>query len=130
MRPDGPFRLNADGSAVERDPARPALTAHTVGRTSFPDFAGTDGEIPVNSYNRPYQARSRDFVEVERVFVVLPGSHVELVGNLGLQRADTEGFPAETDGDSVVERDVVALVGREFEFDVRNAVSFFGDTNR
>ena len=27
----------------------------TVGCKSFPDFAGTGGEIPVNSYNRPYE---------------------------------------------------------------------------
>jgi len=31
-------------------------TIHTVGCKSFPDFAGTAGEIPVNSYNRPYQS--------------------------------------------------------------------------
>jgi hypothetical protein len=28
----------------------------TVGCKSFPDFVGTAGEIPVNSYNRPYDA--------------------------------------------------------------------------
>jgi len=32
---------------------------HTVGCKSFPDFAGTGGEIPVNSYNRPYQPAGR-----------------------------------------------------------------------
>ena len=31
------------------------LDIHTVGCKSFPDFAGSAGEIPVNSYNRPYQ---------------------------------------------------------------------------
>ena len=28
---------------------------HTVGCKSFPDFAETAGEIPVHSYNRPYE---------------------------------------------------------------------------
>jgi hypothetical protein len=40
--------------------ARHAGRAHTVGCKSFPDFAGTGGEIPVNSYNRPYHTTLRE----------------------------------------------------------------------
>ena len=48
------MREREDGTFEPVDDRPVRVTFHTVGCTSFPDFAGTAGEIPVNSYNRPY----------------------------------------------------------------------------
>jgi len=54
----GGFSVESDDGRTPIDGLYAAgwMTTDTVGCKSFPDFAGTGGEIPVNSYNRPYES--------------------------------------------------------------------------
>ena len=69
------------------------ITIHTVGCKSFPDFAGTGGDIPVNSYNRPYQLGGRSHSIACSTDVTTPGSVVGGMSDDRNQRASLISLP-------------------------------------
>ena len=50
--------LSAEGVVYALTEPGAVVASHLFVCKSFPDFAGTAGEIPVNSYNRPYERAS------------------------------------------------------------------------